>query len=100
MSYLFEGDISDVQIFEERGIMKQIEPNDILLVERGFTVQDLVNPLQAHIKIPAFLKVRNSLSAAEELSTQKIAKARVHVERLNQRLKQFRLIGRTIALSI
>lgn len=51
--------------------MKQIEPNDILLVERGFTVQDLVNPLQAHIKIPAFLKVRNSLSAAEELSTQK-----------------------------
>ena len=100
VSYLFEGDISDVQTLEERGIMKQIEPNDILLVDRGFTVQDLVNPLQAHIKIPAFLKVRNSLSAAEELSTQKIAKARVHVERFNQHSKQFRLIGRTIALSI
>ena len=81
VSDLFKGDISDVQIFEESGIMKHIEPNDILIVDWGFTVQDLVNPLQAHIKIPAFLKGRNSLSAADELSTQKIAKARVHVER-------------------
>ena len=30
----------------------------------------------------------------------KIAKARVHVEQFNQRLKQFRLIGSTITLSI
>ena len=81
VSDIFKGDISDVQIFEESGIMKHIEPNDILIVDRGFTMQDLVNPLQAHIKIPAFLKGRNSLSAADELSTKKIAKARVHVER-------------------
>lgn len=79
--HIYKGDISDVQIFKESGIMKHIEPNDILIVDRGFTVQDLVNPLQAHIKIPAFLKGRNSLSAADELSTKKIAKARVHVER-------------------
>ena len=37
---------------------------------------------------------------AEELSTRKIAKARIHVERLNQRLKQFKLVGRTIPLSL
>lgn len=89
-----------VQIFKESGITKHIEPNDILVVDRVFTVQDLVNPLQAHIKIPAFLKGRNSLSVAEELSTRKIAKAGLHVEWFNQRLEQFRLIGRTIPLSI
>ena len=63
-------------------------------------MQHLVNPLQAQINIPAFLKGRKSLSAAEELSTRKIAKARIHVERFNQRLKQFKLIGRTIPLSL
>ena len=83
VSELFEGNISDVRIFEESGIMKDMEPCDILLMDREFTVQDLVNPLQAHIKISAFLKGRNSLSAAEELSTRKITKARVHVERFN-----------------
>ena len=63
--------------------MKDMEPCDILLMDREFAVQDLVNPLQAHIKISAFLKGRNSLSAAEELSRRKITKARVHVERFN-----------------
>lgn len=57
-------------------------------------------PLRADIKIPAFLKGRGNLSAAEDLSTRKIAKARVNVEHFNQRLKQFRLVGRTIPLSL
>lgn len=100
VSDLFEGDVNDVQIFKESGILKHINPKDILLVDRGFTVQDLVNPLQADIKIPAFMKGRDSLSVAEELSTRKIAKARIHIERFNERLKQFRLVGRKIPLCI
>ena len=100
VSDLFEGDISDVQIFEESGILKHIEPYDVILADRGFTVQHLVNPLLAQINIPDFLKGRKSLSVAEKLSTRKMAKARIHVERFNQRLKQFKLVGRTIPLSL
>ena len=73
--------------------MKHIRPHDVILADRGFTVQYLLNPLQADIKIP-FLKGRSSLSAAEELSTRKNAKARIHVERFNERVKSFRLVGR------
>lgn len=100
VSDLFEGDINDVHIFEESGILKHIRPHDLILVDRGFTVQELLNPLQASVKIPAFLKGRDHLSVAEELSTRKIAKARIHIERFNQRLKVFKLIGRTIPLSL
>ena len=63
-------------------------------------MQDLPNPLQAKLMIPAFLKGRKNLSAAEELSTRKIAKARIHIERFNQRLKSFRLLGKTIPLTL
>ena len=63
-------------------------------------MQDLLNPLQAKLMIPAFLKGRKNLSAAEELSTRKIAKARIHIERFNQRLKSFRLLGKTIPLTL
>jgi len=100
ISDLYEGDIGDVAIFTECGILKHINPDDIVLADRGFTVQHLLNPLRAHLKIPAFLKGRGNLSAAEELETRKIAKARIHVERYNERLKQFRLIGRKIPLSL
>ncbi|XP_074613320.1 uncharacterized protein LOC141873274 [Acropora palmata] len=100
VSDLFEGDISDVQIFEESGILKHLEPHDLILADRGFTVEHLVNPLQAKIRIPAFLKGRKSFTAHEELESRKIAKPRIHIERFNQRLKQFKLVGRKIPLSL
>lgn len=100
VSDLFEGDIDDVKIFKECGILRHLEPNDLVMVDRGFTVQDLLNPIQVKLKIPSFLKGRGSLTAAEELETRRIAKARIHVERFNERLKQFRLVSRKIPLSI
>ena len=71
----------------------------MILANRGFTVQELLNPLQANVKIPAFFKGRSSLSAAEELLTRKIAKARIHIEHFNEQMKQFRLVGRKIPLT-
>ena len=100
VSDLYEGDIGDVELFQNCGILKHINPGDIILADRGFTVQELLNPLRAHLKIPAFLKGRKNLSAREKLETRKIAKARIHVERFNERLKQFRLIGKKIPLSL
>ena len=49
-----------MKIFQESGIMKHIRPNDLILADRGFTVQHLLNHLQAEIKIPSFLKGRES----------------------------------------
>ena len=46
------------------------------------------------------MKCRKSLNAAEELEMRHIAKARIHVERFNERLKQFKLVGRKMPLSI
>lgn len=80
--------------------MKYLQPYDVVLADRGFTVRELLNPLQVELRIPAFLKGRASLSAAEELETRRIAKARIHVERFNERLKQFRIIGRKIPLTL
>ena len=80
--------------------MKHLKPYDLVLVDRGFTVQDLLNPLQVQLKIPSFLKGRKSLSAAEELETSRIAKARIHLERFNERLKQFKPVRRRIPLSL
>ena len=100
VSDLFEEDIDDVQMFRECRIMKHIRPHDVILADRGFTVQDLVNKLQADVKIPSFLKGRSSVSAAEELSTRKDAKARIHVKRFNECVKSFPLVGRKIPLSL
>lgn len=66
-----------MQIFEESGILKHLEPRDLILAYKVFTVEHLVNP---KIMIPAFLKGGESFTAHEELESRKIAKARIHIE--------------------
>ena len=100
VSDLYEGNASDVDIFGSCGILQHIEPGDVLLVDKGFTIQDLLLSRQATIKIPAFLGKRDKLTAEEEMRTRRVAKARIHVERFNERLKKFRLLSRTIPLKL
>ena len=100
VSDLYEGSLDDVAITQRCGILDYIEPGDLLLVDKGFRIQDLVHEKQATIKIPPFLGNRSKLTAEEEIETKRIAKARIHIERFNERLKKFMAIGRTIPLSL
>ena len=63
------------------------------LADKGFTVEHLVNPLEAKIRTAAFLKGRKFFTAHEELESRKIAEARIHI-------KQFKHVGRKISLSL
>lgn len=100
VSDLYEGAISDRDIFEQCGILEHLHPSDLLLVDRGFTVKDLLMSRQVKMNIPPFLKGRDNLTPQEELLTRKIAKARIHVERYNERIKKFKLISGMIPLSL
>uniref|UniRef100_A0A3Q2PLK0 THAP-type domain-containing protein n=1 Tax=Fundulus heteroclitus TaxID=8078 RepID=A0A3Q2PLK0_FUNHE len=93
-------EVSDREIFEQCRILSHLNPGDLLLVHRGFTVEDLLMPRHVHVNIPPFLNGREKLTAQEELLTRKIAKARIHVERYNERLNKFKLISGTIPLSL
>ena len=100
VSDLYEGATSDVKKFEQCGILQHINPGDVLLVDKGFTFQDLLLPKLATIQIPAFLGKRDSFTKEETILKTNVAKARIHVERYNERLKKFRLIGKVIPLSL
>ena len=97
---LYQGCIFDPEITEQSGFLNHIEPGDVILADRGFTIQDLLFPRQATARIPPFLGKREKLTPAEVIETRKIAKARIHVERFNARLKSFRLIGNVIPMSL
>ena len=89
VSDLHEGDIDDVQLFKKCGILKHINSGDIVMANCRFTVQHLLNPLHAQLKIPSFLKGRANHSAAGEIKTRKIGKAQIQVEQFNDTLSSF-----------
>ena len=96
----FIGSIDDVTLFERCGILEHINQGDALLVDKGFTIQDILLKKQATIFIPPFLGKRSAFTKEEELLTKRIAQARIHVERFNERLKKFRLISNVIPLNL
>ena len=88
ISDLFEGSISDRDIFCRSGIIDFINPGDVLLVDKGFKIEDVLAPFMASTEIPPFLGKREHFTKEEIMKTRKIARARIHVERFNERLKK------------
>ena len=92
ISDLFEGSITDVDVFDQCGILQQISPGDALLVDKGLTIQHLLLTKQTTISIPPFLRKRDAFTKEEVMLTKRIAKARIHVERFNECLKNLEFL--------
>ncbi|KAK7910479.1 hypothetical protein WMY93_015163 [Mugilogobius chulae] len=97
ISPLYEGCISDREILKQSGLVSLLKPSMAIMVDKGFLVEDLV---PCKVYIPAFLKKKAQLSAAEVRKTQSIARLRVHVERVIRRVKEHKLFRTEIPLSL
>ncbi|XP_035678171.1 uncharacterized protein LOC118416983 isoform X1 [Branchiostoma floridae] len=82
ISKAWGGRVSDKYLTENCGILRKLEPGDIVLADRGFTIADSVAFQGAKLHIPAFTKGKKQLSASEVETTRKIANVRIHVERV------------------
>lgn len=82
LSKAWGGRASDKHITENCGILRKLEPGDIVLADRGFNIEDSVGFYQAKLYIPAFTRGKKQLSGQEVEETRKIANVRIHVERV------------------
>lgn len=95
----YEGAISDTELFTSSDIEHFLK-EDVLMVDRGFTIQDICDENRYILLIPPFLAGRTRLTAEEEILTKKIAKGRIHVERAIQRIKNFQILSKPIQISM
>lgn len=92
ISNAYTGKSSDKYIFNEEKIIQRLEAHrDEVMVDKGVSIQH--ECLEHHIKlhIPPFMK-NERLNAAEASRNEAIAKARIHVERVIQRVKLFNIL--------
>ncbi|KAL1447540.1 hypothetical protein MTO96_044256, partial [Rhipicephalus appendiculatus] len=73
--------VSSLPVEDEVGI-EDGETGDVVLADRGFNVSESVGFYCAKLHVPAFTKGKKQLSAADVLSTRKLANVRIHVERV------------------
>ena len=100
VSEVFEGAISDKKIVQESGIIDFIENGDQIVVDRGFTIEEMVAQKGGSLVIPPFLGKKTTFTKEETIQTKIIARARIHIERFNERIKNFRIICGIVPLSL
>lgn len=85
------GSASDRQVVERSALTTLCAPNDSIMADKGFNVQDIFACKDVQINIPAFFKKKNRLSPATRHKDKKIASKRVHVEKIIGMAKVFRI---------
>ena len=83
LSQCWGGRVSDKNLTQESGFLNRIEPGDIILADRGFTVGEDIRRLE----IPAFTRGKKQLSQEEVEMSKQLAHVRIHVERVIGLLK-------------
>ena len=90
VSNLYPGSISDKEIVRKSGLLSSMETGDLILADKGFLIHDMV-PTGVAVNVPPFLH-HGRFTESEAIATKNIARCRIHVERVNARLKDFKIL--------
>lgn len=101
LSQCWGGRATDKFITHHSGFLRKIEHGDVILADRGFDITDDLCIYGAHLEIPSFTRGKKQLSMKEVEHSKKIAKVRIHVERVIGVLKnRYIILQNTLPISL
>lgn len=86
------GRLSDKELVVRSKLINLLEAGDLVMADRGFTINDLLNNDIA-LNIPPFLGGRDQFDESEVNVTRRIASVRIHVERVIGRVRRFKILN-------
>ena len=96
------GRVSNVHLTEHSDLLQNLLPRDVILADRGFTIQESVGMLCAEVKIATpFTKGKKQLSKLEIDTTRELSQVRIHVERIIGMVRQkFTILQSTLPIAM
>ncbi|GFT82401.1 uncharacterized protein NPIL_239561 [Nephila pilipes] len=90
ISTLYCGSISDKQLFLKSKLMDRLEPNDVVMADKGFLIAEELESIGCKLQCPIFLKDKIQFDRAEMVSNSQLSNMRVTVERAISRVRQYK----------
>ena len=82
------GRTSDVHLTENCGLLQKLLPGDLVLADRGFTIEEAAGLYCAEVKVPPFTRGKKQLSRVEVDAARRLSRVRIHVERVIGSIRQ------------
>ena len=86
ISRLYSGCISDKEITRKCGFIEALDPGDLVMADKGFNIQDLLVLQHVRLIAPPIMH-KGNVSADATTKTRRVARKRIHVERIIRSLK-------------
>lgn len=81
--------------------MQQVQHGDYIMADRGFNVGEDLAMVGAKLLLPSFTKGKTQLSNADVETTRRLARVRIHVERvIGQLRKKYKILQQTLPINI
>ena len=100
LSKAWGGRASDQHITRESGFLDLLEPTDLIMADRGFTIKEDLMVRGATLEIPPPSSGLEQMSKDKVIKTKRIANARIHVERAIGRMKVFSILKKTLPITL
>ncbi|KAI8517869.1 hypothetical protein Bbelb_038860 [Branchiostoma belcheri] len=80
--------------------INQLPPNSVIMADKGFNISKELSDKGVRLVIPDFKgRIRSQMSAQEAANSESISSARIHIERVIQRIRTFHILGSTLKIS-
>ena len=96
MSDCFGGWASDKHIVEHSGFLQFLQPNDQIMADRGFKIEEMLGFYQCTLAIPPSKCGELQMSEEQVKRTSRIA----NVEQAMKRLKDYQILNNEIAVTL
>ena len=100
VSDLYCGSASDHDITADCNFLEYLDIGSHIMADKGFECQDLCDPYGVRIDHPPILRGVKQMSERQEQQTRRIARVRIHVERLMERLKNNKILQLKVPISM
>lgn len=92
VSSAYGGSASDRQVVMQTNLPSICDPGDEIMVDKGFTVEDVFSPYGVLVNIPSFFRKGNRIKGTIIIQDRKRAAKRVHVERVIGLAKTYKIM--------
>src|SRR4029434_6534664 len=95
------GRTSDKHLTANCGLLERLKPGNLVMADRGFTIQESLALRQVKLAIPTFTRGSKQLDPVEIEHTRGIANVRIHVERVigqYKMLQKYKMLQETLEI--
>ena len=100
VSPCYGGMCTDHYITEDTNIASKFTPGFIAMFDKGFNAQDLFLYNQVRCVLPPFVRSKRQFTRSEVYYGKRVARARIHIERVMGRLIEFRLLDNKLPITM